>query len=165
MLISVDPGVKVAGVAAFDDGELAWACLVQGEHPFRTAAAAWDAIGARVPRSIGLRLVVEKMQVYKGLKVDNNDLIEVALMAGAIGMLAFQVSQHVETVRPAAWKGQVPKTIMVNRIRERLSADETARVELPKARSLHHNVWDAIGLGLFSIDRLKEDARSRGRKL
>ena len=58
-------------------------------------------------------------------------------------------SKSILHVTPAQWKGQTPKKVTEQRARKALTWDELVAVELPSARSLHHNVWDAVGIGLW----------------
>jgi len=54
------------------------------------------------------------------------------------------------------WKGSVPKRIHHDRIAKILSPAERAVVAWVAVRvpsSLLHNVWDAVGLGLWGLDR------------
>ena len=52
-------------------------------------------------------------------------------------------------VKPAEWKGQVPKKIMNERVLSKLSAQERAIVKD------NHNAIDAVGLGLHVLGRLR----------
>jgi hypothetical protein len=54
--------------------------------------------------------------------------------------------------RPRIWKGSKPKEAMEAVTRWRLSPRELSFVKLP-AKSLQHNVWDAIALGLFFLNK------------
>jgi hypothetical protein len=152
MLIAVDPGVRKAGVAMFDDGELAAAWLVRGDGPCETAFRVRVEIGNRIVRDVVNLLVIEKPQVYLEVKIDNNDLIDLSVMVGAV---AGNFSS-VRFVLPREWKGQVPKDVMINRIKERLSSEERDRVELPNEKKAQADVWDAIGIGLYRIGRLRK---------
>lgn len=155
--IALDPGVKIAGIACYGDGELACAWLVQGKSWNDTAWQAWAELRAHVPEEVirYANVVIEKPQVYTQNKLvgDPNDLIDVAMMAAC-----FAGKLHPDTViktyLPRQWKGQVPKAIMTKRIIKRLSEAEHERIELP-IKSLRHNVYDAAGLGLYYERRLK----------
>jgi hypothetical protein len=104
-------------------------------------------------------VVVEEMQVYQGHKntkgADAQDLLDVQLTVGAI----LGGAKHANVVRyaPNQWKGQVPKDIMARRIAGLLSEKEASTVKLglfAYPRHLHHNVWDAIGIGMKYFGRL-----------
>ena len=161
MKISVDPGKKEAGIAVWEDGELACAFLARGEDWDLTAFQAYATLLQRFPEQVihGCELIIERPQIYqqKHLKGDPNDLVLLAYMAGAFA--GYIGSFKPVLYYPREWKKQVPKKIMVERIKSKLSKDEHRRVELPRAKSLHHNIWDAIGVGLFRVGRLGSGAR------
>lgn len=156
MLISVDPGVKEAGVAVFEDRELVVAWLEQGKDWLETAQGIYASVEARYPIEVlsGIEWVVEIPQVYTQnlLKGDPNDLIQLALVVGALGA-SIGRRDSIKTYLPRQWKGQTPKKTSNARTQEKLSREEMSRVELPRAKSLHHNVWDAIGIGLYHVRR------------
>ncbi|NOJ83830.1 hypothetical protein [Myxococcus xanthus] len=58
------------------------------------------------------------------------------------------------SVYPRDWKGSLDADAFIERIKQRIDAAEHLRVELPSYSSLHHNVWDAIGIGLHALGRL-----------
>lgn len=97
------------------------------------------------------KVIVEHPRVYPGMpQIDNNDLLDVV----AVGSACVTLFPHAEvtTVFPSEWKGNVKKEVMTERIREKLSPYELARVEGPK--HLIHNVLDACGIGLWHFKRL-----------
>ena len=152
MLVAVDPGVHACGVAVFlRGGQLERAAYVTcaGGGPVAVAGEVRDWFGSLVAD----RIVIERPQVYipRLMKGDPNDLINLAMVVGA---LLATLHGPGETVLPASWKGQVPKDIMVNRIKKRLAPEELARAMLPKTKDLQHNVFDAIGIGLWAVGRL-----------
>jgi hypothetical protein len=98
-------------------------------------------------------VAVEVPQIYGPRQQKRpNDLIKVALLVGALGGLLPE-SLPIKEYRPSNWKGQVPKKIMVERIKAKLSAEERGRVLLPSAKSEEHNVYDAVGIGLHFCKR------------
>jgi len=150
MIVSLDPGVKEAGVAVFDDGELTYAFLARGGDWRSTARNA----ARNVPKGIVQMLVMERMQIYvPGRSKGNaNDLIPVTLMAGAVA--AHLEPDDVKLYLPAQWKGQLPKNVVKERLLKSLAEEEKRRIELPKAAGKAHNVWDAIGIGMKYLRRL-----------
>jgi len=162
MRVSVDPGKKEAGIAAWENGELACAFLARGEDWDSTAFSAYGMLLERFPREVllGAELILERPQIYqqKYLKGDPNDLIPLALMGGAFAGYLFSFSPVL--YYPREWKKQVPKDVMTERIKRRLSKDEHRRVELPRAKSLHHNIWDGVGIGLFRLGRLRAGTKN-----
>jgi hypothetical protein len=155
MLISLDPGVRMAGVAVFEDDELSSAWLARGKDWQLTAFAAFSEIEQRYPKEVWSQayLAIEIPQIYtpQYLKGDPNDLVAVTLMVGCfVGFMGPCVL--VSRYYPRQWKGQVPKKIMNERIQYELTEEEWGRVELP-AESYRHNVWDAVGIGLHHLKR------------
>jgi hypothetical protein len=114
------------------------------------ARAVWAALPGGVRAD---RLVVEWPQIYtygKG-RGDPNDLLALVGVGSALAALIPEAA--VESVRPRAWKGTVPGDAMVERIQALVTAGERLAVDLPCA-SLSHNVWDAVGIGLWRVGRL-----------
>lgn len=143
-MISIDPGVKGCGVAVWRHGTLIGAAYETDSDPRMLAH--------KVPTNDDTDgdLVIEMPQVYARSKSkgDPNDLIKLAVMVGRI----LQSNQGLQWVYlPRQWKGQVPKDILTERTKRALTNLELDRVYLPKAPSLHHNVWDAIGIGLHHL--------------
>ena len=103
-----------------------------------------------------VRLIyMEHMQIYPGQrqKGDQNDLLSVAFLEGAIA----QHYARAVLYKPREWKGQVPEKTLNRRIEKRLDAQELKvfRECLSKIPPhLHHNVYDATGVGLNAYGRL-----------
>ena len=172
MILTIDPGTKHAGVACWFEYQNSYllhhaflaVCANSSleasvmSMPHACCPAGWP----HAARGHWLdQVVVELPQVYTRdkSKGNPNDLIKVAAVAGALlkGILA----DRQMFVLPAEWKGNAPKEVTENRCRVDLSAEELDRVELP-AKSLQHNVWDAIGIGLWFLK--KEKLRGTSRK-
>jgi len=161
--ITIDPGAHDIGVALWRGTELINATLIRDEgrpvgelaHAvgiWANSAAAWAGVSIET-------VVVERPQVYHQNKLvgDPNDLITIALAAGhcAQAILRHAPRAAVHYLRPAQWKGQLPKAVSVQRTKETITDDERERVALP-APSLRHNVWDAVGIGLYWHKRKRE---------
>lgn len=152
-LLSIDPGKKAIGWAMFTENPLQkggdlWACgLVRGDDlKDLIKAIASCLVGAR-------RAIIEIPQVYQQRHWggDPNDLIDVALVAGAV---AGRLLCPVEFVKPHAWKGTRKKRICHALTRKTLTDDEWSIVESVDApSSLRHNVIDAVGIGLWRLKR------------
>lgn len=155
-LVSIDPGLNSCGVAVWSNelpgNPLLWAALARNHGSTRRTMieSVYDelAVQGYTPD----RLVIEVPQVYVRTrsKGDPNDLIQLALVVGGFEC-TFRGA--VFLTKPAEWKHQVPKPIMQERILKRLSDDEKSHVtKAPK--SLMHNVWDSVGIGLARLGRL-----------
>lgn len=149
MLLAIDPGANT-GWALFASGQLV-ACGL-GEPP---KTAALDDI------------VIEKPRIYPGgrQQARPEDIITLAVTAGETGgVLREQYGVQARYVFPSEWKGgAIDKDTSHARIRRRLGAAETAvlkgvlavgkRKGHPMAKSLSHNVLDAVGIGLYGVGR------------
>lgn len=165
LLLAVDPGVIRAGAAFFCNGTLVDAWLTTAVCWKWTArdiiATLWErhySIYGDDGRRVwpDLKIVVEIPQIYVGArqKGRQKDLVDVALMAGMLLGAAASMTDDFVVVRPAEWKGQLPKEVIEARVKERLSCTEQLRIRLPKKKSLQSNVWDAIGIGMWAEKKL-----------
>jgi hypothetical protein len=167
VILAIDPGIRGTGAALFDGQELVAADYVVGS-PTGNGADAWLEIlrtthdfvkqycydrDTRVTET-----VVECPQVYTAShsKGDPNDLIPLAAIDGAVCGAYWALHRSKATsYLPAQWKGQTPKAVHHNRIKALLTEQEKARCVFPRETSLHHNVWDAVALGMFHVGRTK----------
>ena len=160
-LFCVDPGLRGCGAALFREGHLWRASYVKnpttegrGYQAYATMGhAVWN-WSVKTPRVEPItRQIIELPRIYPHAaqqKGDPNDLIDVACVGAAIAAMFGGVP--TETVFPSDWKGQVPKEIMTERIKSKLSHTEMALVELVGAKD--HNTFDAVGIGLHHLGRL-----------
>lgn len=172
VLVALDPGLRECGVAIFDlaSGELLAAGMPENPERKARGLAAWARMAAAVVgyvsacleplRAAGalgqVGVASECPQVYTAgkSKGDPNDLIE---LAGVVGRVAGGLRAASErSYLPREWKGTLDGDVMVERIKARVDERlvERARVQLPRAQDKHHNVWDAIGVGLHVVGRL-----------
>lgn len=170
-LLAIDPGVRGCGIAAGADSRILAAGYVIGEKETRIVRApAWLAMADAVVRwvedlSMGERffreadLAIELPQVYRGShqaadksKVNPNDLIDLAAVVGAV---TASLRRPTRVYLPAEWKGQVPKEIVHERARAKLSMEELLFIKdgAPRA-SLAHNMWDAVSIFLKHVGRM-----------
>lgn len=169
---AVDPGKHGCGVAVFRGSELIGARYISpGLNPLHKAdhfcggsktndnyqrahcvafEVLWFLNGYR-PTSV----IVEHMRKYPGPdKIDINDLLDVQTVAAMVAAS----NSGVESVYPPVWKGNVKKEVMTTRIRKALSSMEAELIEEYRTwpKSLDHNVYDAIGIGLWKLGRLNK---------
>ncbi len=169
-LIAIDPGVHNMAIAVFgDNGVLleAW-----NETDARSAFEGllnetlerWGSPSVRLINRLQSHvrlerncIVGERQVVYpgaKGLKTNPNDLLDLAMCAGAFyGALCVDMHASLTLVAPAEWKAQVPKNITWKRIEALLKPGESLGI---KKGGEMHNVYDAIGIGLFALGRAKK---------
>ena len=168
-LIAIDPGVHSMAIAVFhDDGTLvdAWneATPMYSVDDFSRMLEGWGSPSVRLVNRLQShvrletnRVVGERQVVYpgaKGLKTNPNDLLDLAMCAGAFfSTLCVDMQAQLTVVEPAEWKAQVPKDITRKRIEGLLTTSE--KVNIKKGGEMH-NVYDAIGIGLFALGRAKK---------
>lgn len=163
MIISIDPGTEETGIALYRAGALVDVDVLRvkrsvGNREQRASDMGRLAVG-KVSTWRGaaepLRVVLEYPQVYKhgpGSEVDPDDVLCLVLVIGHVwGTFHGLKGNTLELVRPATWKGQVPKRIMNNRIVSTLTKTEQDLVH-DKVRS-NHNALDAVGIGLWAMKR------------
>lgn len=165
--LAIDPG-KSMGWALFSGAALVRCGAFDGDYDagMRTFG---ESSGLPPGFSYTDRIVCERPQYYpptRGAKrVDPNDLITLALRAGAVVGSVRRLYPCVEVrwVLPATWKGSVPKPIHQRRIWEALTPAEQASARPapagPVAARRESPGWtdtlDAIGLGLYDLGRLR----------
>jgi len=153
MILCVDPGAKKAGAALFESsGALVAAWLAEGKDWRETADDV--RLGMPVNSIRVLEVVIEHMQIYQDTPTAQaNACILLSLMAGRVtGLFAHSVPSHGNhAYLPKTWKGQTPKKIHIERIKEKLTKDEHKRVVLPKVQRGRNDVWDAVGIGLYHL--------------
>jgi len=165
-ILAVDPGIQGCGCAVFKDGTLQYANYVKN--------IGGDVLCCSMARSVDIwlwsftcdlsemdEIIMEYPKVYTQghLKGDPNDLLPLAGVDAAIAMLSQCRSDASDRPKitfylPQEWKRQVPKAIHHERIIAEMTELEknVAPKQLPK--SILHNVYDAIGIGLFHLQRL-----------
>lgn len=143
-LIAIDPGAKNLGVAYFENSVLWRAWL----HP----TAERFGLANICPQVV----VIEKMQVFVGRSVAK-DLIDLSIISGEIAGAMFNAyGTRAYYYTGATWGGQTPKEVKNARVIQTLEKQGTLScVEIPRAKSLAHNVWDAVGLGLYHLNLTK----------
>lgn len=158
MRIAIDPGVKVMGWACLDRGELtACGVVCSGIKDYRDMAA-------RLVSRIGLPDVV----VLEGMEIRRSDTskraadilaVQTAGLRLAVELTGLGV-KSLSLINVSSWKAPIPKAIHHPRILNNLSLSEMMIVSdalntIPKRN--HKEVFDAIGLALFSAGITKKD--------
>lgn len=146
MFYSVDPGKKQSAVACFKNGE-----LIAAYFAHQTSIKLTD-------EKLRGEVVMEVPVVYPGSDTNPNDLVDItAAGMGVAAQLSLPLTR-IRQVKPAEWKGQVPKKITQQRIERLLTQAERIRLGQclsPVKSGLRHNLWDAVGIGLFALKRAK----------
>lgn len=170
MLLTIDPGIRGAGAAIYrlDSGELVSAAYCKSPLKTGNQAAECRAVAMAVCQWVDeagysdehiTQIAVEwpRMLPPGQQRGDQNDLPALAAVSTAV-TIAFPAVE-VKSLYPRDWKGTVAPDVMTMRISNRLSEHEATRVQWHgKARDprcgVMHNVFDAIGIGLWVLGRL-----------
>ena len=158
---SIDIGKHHHGLAVWQDKLLFHAELVGSQggqpHPLLESSELIVELLFELSRSMGQisTVAIEKMQVYDSAqqKGRQSDLIDLSICTGAVMFGCKNFVSSFVLYTPAEWKKQVPKKVMEDRIKKKLTDEEKSYVNLP-ARYKAHNVYDGIGIGLFHHGRL-----------
>ena len=165
--VGIDPGLRHAGWATVDLSGALIACgLARGlatgrgvDAWQRVAHEAVDAITTEIPvgtHGADLLVTVELPRIYAAgkMKGDPDDIVVLAAVVGSIVGAVVEAGANATVVRPADWKGQVPKDVHNRRILSGLSVkEEFALNGCGAPSSLRHNVIDAIGLAKWAARR------------
>ena len=164
LTVALDPGLRASGLAVFEGAVLKHAAIVRPEIHHRETlpavvvmceglVAMIDTARAQYKHE-ALDLIVEYPQVYQRVggktKGDPNDLLPLAAVCG--GVAACVVADLKRAVHPSEWKGSVDGDVFTERIKQRLTKNELVRLPVG---SLAHNAIDAVGLGLWYLNRLE----------
>lgn len=143
LLMTVDPGKHACAFSVWNGLFFLEAPFIEGPRQrFASYVQRWnpDVLVVEVPLHYPMG----------GKNTDPNDLVQVALSAGACIGTAQGV---VVTVFPSQWKGQLPKEVHHRRVRSDRRYTERMAEEVAKVLSgLQHNVLDAIAMGLWATD-------------
>jgi hypothetical protein len=168
-LLAIDPGKKALGWSAWAAGELLSAGIARLPRGFRlqgeaSLGAQAVELASQVPTGAE-EAVVERMVQYptRGRRDSvqrqdalANDLLDLQAIGGIVA--ARCVTGGIYFATPHEWKGELPKEVVILRVRNLLSEGEAKTLEgaledIPA--SLRHNALEAVGLGLWRLKRWK----------
>lgn len=154
-LLSIDPGIRVAGASAWADGTFIWAKLIKGSKA--PVPECYTDMVKAIVKSCGKdfdEVVIEQPQVYKE-KFQKGRQKDIVNLAGLVGALAVAFSEcRVTYYLPREWKGQCPKHVTQHRVLKRLKEGDIKKIKLV-SETLNHNIYDAIGIGLHHLNTRK----------
>lgn len=112
----------------------------------------------------GGTLIVERPMSYslkgKRMLVNPNDLLQTDFRAGLLSGYYLGMGMDLEEIRPPSlWKGQVPDDVILERVLEKTSDKERELIgeaKSARAKKLDHNMVDAIGMGLWRLNRWRK---------
>lgn len=145
-LVAVDPGKHMTAIAEFRVGKLT-----------RASYLPTDDLQNYAHKSATL-VVVETPVLRTCSPVRKSDQMDLMFAAGQAA--AHYKGPHTEVVevQPNSWKGTLPETITTSRIIALLDSNERRVLEISVSGipgSKRHNVYDAVGIGLFGLHRAR----------
>lgn len=139
--IAIDPGKSSTGIAIFDRSGLLEIALAEPRK--RAEEFLMDLqIKGRVC------LVIEVPEEQKGRGASMRSILDLAKTAGRFVGIARARGWEVAEITPNQWKGSVPKEITKDRALKLLEVSE-----LDALRGSKHDMWDAVGIGLYHLHR------------
>lgn len=149
MLVTVDLGLRVSGIALWADGEMtaAYEVRVSTGRPRDMARALWRHGARFAPR--GALWVAERMKDYRGKGARKKALRRLRQVSTGLADLMKGTGHCLKLYTAAEWKGSTPKPICHARIWPELTAAERVMVVPASKETL-----DAVGIGLFELARL-----------
>ena len=151
-MIGIDPGVSMSAYAIATDRVLTGCGLLKKVKADLFVAQALksqlDQLRINAPLKKLSHAIIEYPMIYdrqaQSRRVDPNDLVKVAFIAGGYAALFGTLGSVVWLPKPREWKGSVPKHIHNARLMKRFPEIEKLIIGFPP--SYRHNVIDAIGL-------------------
>lgn len=111
------------------------------------------------------QVVIEEMRHYPGRDTPQAsaakaaDLLRLQAIGGIVAGRCVGPRGPVRYLPALEWKGQVPKEVTQHRVRRALNAEELERLDFALAeypKGLGHNLYDAVGIGLSFLGRVKK---------
>ncbi len=148
--LAIDPG-NTTGFAYFEDRVLRDALAWKGESLLNTD----------LPFAPNV-LIIESPRIYpySRSEADPNSIVDLAWLAGEIANYYRRRGSQIIKIQPRTWKGTGPKhTFAAEFIVESIKDEEWAviprcKVTKKNPNGIDNNILDAIGLGLWHLQRL-----------
>lgn len=154
-ILAIDPGVRLCGVALFAGVQLVEATIVRCTEKNVSDFVVALTMAKQLPAAYVDTLVIERMLIYDKAQQlgDPNHLARIEFIAGVLTRDFKGLSANV--LRPTAreWKGTIRKSIHHKRIIA--ECPKAAQLAAATPKTYRHNVYDAVGLGLWAIRRNK----------
>lgn len=98
-----------------------------------------------------LVIVCEQMEMYEtaasSMSWKTGDLQRTVFLIGSISGATRRKIQRMVLTPPREWKGQLPKSVTIYRVKKTLGADVCRRLNIKT------HAWDAVGIGLWFLGR------------
>jgi hypothetical protein len=154
-MMSIDPGVSGTGWVVWDVAGTPLRCGVvtprRAPHALLIDRCMEVIAALRAAAEPGtLRVVVCEYPEYQESTVramtwTTGDMQKMTFLVGVIAHWAVSKGAMFVPVTPTIWKGQLPKTVVQQRIVRQLGEDVCARL------GLKTHAWDAAGIGIWAL--------------
>lgn len=152
-LIAIDPSINTMGLSVWDIGEkklLAWGLVKPGkacrENPYDKSYDILCQVKQWRTQYAVNRFIVEIPDYWyaAGFEARESRSIEkLMFVCGCLYSLKGELDEF-KFVKPREWKGQMPKQVVKNRLREKF----LSQVDLEE---INENIMDAIAIGHFYV--------------
>ena len=168
MIIAIDPGLSGTGVACFNEGDIK--SLGVRNFYYSKAHTWWDN-GLQITSAVNkfitdkwlystnsdYTVIIEEPEFHqsgKGLaSTGSGDTFKLATLVGMLVQSIDGIDTGPVTfklVSPKEWKGQLPKDIVIERIKAVYASQGIA------APDIQSHSWDAVGIGLWHMGLLNK---------
>lgn len=149
--LSVDPGLQGTGVAVWRGRKLVSASVFTMAHDELDWWERSRVIGELIRRANPYAevVVIEMMEHFgagRDLAWKTGDLQRTVFLIGMIGGLF--PAGVIQPIRVRDWKGQLPKSVVIDRIEAHLGTATCNRL------NIQSHAWDAVGIGLWAQGKL-----------
>lgn len=154
ILIAVDPSVNNMGVAVFSiDSKklLMWQLLHPSkdcrDNQYDKSLSLYNKVREWIVRWRVTHMILEVPEYWAvaGFQArETGSIFKLTFVCGVLYSLKAKDLQELKVVTPREWKGQLPKEVVENRLRNKYLTD----VDL---KEINDNVVDAIGIGHFYL--------------
>ncbi len=153
LLIAIDPGKRVCGVSVWGcspkKASLLYACSIRPMQDIQDLPSQVEDIWLQFSEGFEEappQFVFEVPQYYTKKRATFRGVDALFDVLDAFHKYGILVKDYVY---PNQWKGNVPKKVHKRRIENALTTGEKERVD----PSGTHDMWDAVGIGLFATGR------------
>jgi len=159
-LMAIDPGLQGTGVAIFKMGKPrpVYCAVIKSRG---AVGPSWTDRVHRIAEQVSdlcvehnvRGIVCEMMEMHQSPRAQmmwkTGDLQRTLFLTGAFFGMTEAGVVNFRLVPPSEWKGQLPKSVTINRINKLLGKGVGTELEIES------HAWDAVGIGLWHMGFLK----------
>ena len=163
-IVSLDPGLWCLPWCVWDDNVLVrcgLSVLAKYPRPKPESIAHNHALDIKSRDSID-QVYIEQLSLNSGRDSSRGKAIatgnDLLLLTSVAALVAGHLNAPVTYLPVNTWKGSAPKLVTQNRVKATLTTRELEVFALGLTgvkKSLHHNLYDACGIGLYAVGRYR----------